>query len=500
MKTKLISLLLVVLMLAAVPFTAVADHGKEAVNADPDLSFSTETLYGDPIDSSIAQNYDLVMVNFWAEWCGPCVSELPALEQLFEEYDNLLIIGVWMGDSIDGAKAKLENAGVTYPCIKTVGSLQSYASGIEGIPTTYFFDKDGMQVGDEYVGSRSYDNWKSIITGFLCVSPQPHDDLSFDTETLYGDPIDSSITRNYDLTVVNFWAEWCGPCVGELPSLEQINQEYSNVLIIGVWIGDSEDSAKATLENAGVTYPCIGVAGSLWSYISEIEGIPTTYFFDKDGKNVGNAQVGSLSYSGWKYVIDDLLATVEPVGPVKPKITTQPKDKSVAVGGKVKFTVKAEGDDLTYQWYFRTSKTAKWKKVSYKTGKKATLSFTAKEAHDGYQYRCAVKNGDDLKSYSKTVTLHTGYAPEIETQPTTRKVRIGAKTRFKVVAEGEDLTYQWYYRTSKTAKWKKVSGDYAKKAYLTVKMSAKKNGYQYRCLVSNPYGKVYTRAATLKKK
>ena len=87
----------------------------------------------------------------------------------------------------------------------------------------------------------------------------------------------------------------------------------------------------------------------------------------------------------------------------KPVIKTQPKNVSVKAGKKATFKIKAKGEELKYQWYYRTSSAAKWKKVS-SGGKSATRSFKAKAKQNGYQYRCLVKNSAG-KVYSKTVRL-----------------------------------------------------------------------------------------------
>jgi len=132
--------------------------------------------------------------------------------------------------------------------------------------------------------------------------------LSFDTVTLYGEPIAAGIIEGYDLVIVNYWAEWCGPCVGELPELERIHQEYPNVLILGVLIGtDGVDLAKATLESAGVTYPTLEPAGSLIGMSTRSQYIPATYFFDGEGSEIGESVVGSQDYEGWKTTVEGLL-------------------------------------------------------------------------------------------------------------------------------------------------------------------------------------------------
>ena len=146
--------------------------------------------------------------------------------------------------------------------------------------------------------------------------------LEFDTQTIYGDAISSDILSGYDLVFVNFWAEWCNHCVGEMPDLQQLHEDYPNVLFLGVWVGRSETNAKQTLSQLGVTYPIIEPDGTLIGYDAQVTAIPTSFFFDRNGKQVGNLYyVGSNAYDGWKAILDDLLEQYgKPVEPQNPTL------------------------------------------------------------------------------------------------------------------------------------------------------------------------------------
>lgn len=158
-------ILVVVLLIALLPLAAQADG----------LSFKTTTLSGKEYTSENIGKYQLTMVNVWAEWCGPCVYEMPFLQKLYAENDKLLILGVWVGSDEDEAIQTAEDAGVQYPLLRPKGDLTEYAYKSEYIPATYFFDSTGKQVGkaDGYIGSNSYENWKTIISELMADAPQP---------------------------------------------------------------------------------------------------------------------------------------------------------------------------------------------------------------------------------------------------------------------------------------------------------------------------------------
>ena len=128
--------------------------------------FSLTTLTGDTLDQSVFSDNKLIMVNYWATWCGPCVGEIPDLVTISEEYaDNgFAIIGVLTGDDdVDGAKQFIADKGVSYPVVLTEGPFLSYAESIYAIPTTLFFDSNGDMVGSTVVGAKSHDDWTSLI-------------------------------------------------------------------------------------------------------------------------------------------------------------------------------------------------------------------------------------------------------------------------------------------------------------------------------------------------
>ena len=215
--------------------------------------------------------------------------------------------------------------------------------------------------------------------------------------------------------------------------------------------------------------------------------------------------VGTGANNGWQYrcrlrnkaggEVYSNIATLT-VTLQKPVIKTQPKNLSVKSGKKVKFSVKASGKNITYQWFTRANAKSEWQPVA--GGNKKDLNVVASKANNGSQYYCYLKNADgDATSAIVTLTV-TPEAPTIKTQPKDAKVKIGAKAKFKVKAKGKNVTYQWYYRTSEAGKWVLMKGETS--ANLTVTATADKIGWQFRCLAKNADGQVYSNPATLRQK
>ncbi len=174
-------------------------------------------------------------------------------------------------------------------------------------------------------------------------------------------------------------------------------------------------------------------------------------------------------------------------------ITQDPQSTRVKNGEKAKFTVKISGKATGYQWYYRTSETAKWKKVSKAT--KATLTVTAKPANNGYQYRCEVKNANG-KLTTRTAVLRVDlYPPVLVSQPESAAIRAGETATFTFGVEGEGVTYAWSYRKSATGKWAAVKGGTGATLKVTGKVA--NAGYQYKCDAKNKDGSVTSKVVTL---
>ena len=97
-----------------------------------------------------------VFLNFWATWCGPCRSEMPEIQQLYEDYGSnegdLIVLGVAAPNvgqegSEEDIAAFLEENGYTFPVVMDYFGAFSNQYGIRAYPTTFMIDEDGNVFG-----------------------------------------------------------------------------------------------------------------------------------------------------------------------------------------------------------------------------------------------------------------------------------------------------------------------------------------------------------------
>jgi peroxiredoxin len=87
----------------------------------------------------------VVMVNFWATWCGPCRQEMPQLNRLYEKYraSGFVLLGVNVDDDSSKAAEVAKKLGVTFPVLLDTDKKVSKLYDLSTMPSTVIIDRDG---------------------------------------------------------------------------------------------------------------------------------------------------------------------------------------------------------------------------------------------------------------------------------------------------------------------------------------------------------------------
>ena len=111
----------------------------------------------------------VVLINFWATWCGPCVQEIPSLISLQNEFgpQGLAVIGVSMDNGGEGAVQKLiTKTGINYPVVMGNAKISQDFGGIFGIPASFLVDQSGS-VTKRFNGWTSHEQFVEAIKKIL---------------------------------------------------------------------------------------------------------------------------------------------------------------------------------------------------------------------------------------------------------------------------------------------------------------------------------------------
>lgn len=135
----------------------------------------------------------------------------------------------------------------------------------------------------------------------------------FTTSDLEGNTVTNEIFSQADITIVNFWGTYCGPCINEMPDLAAWDEELpDNVQLIGIVIDvadtSSEEFATANeiISETGVKYTNLMVSQDFADIFNELVGVPTTIFVDSEGNIVGDWIVGA-DMRRYRKVLEGLL-------------------------------------------------------------------------------------------------------------------------------------------------------------------------------------------------
>jgi len=87
----------------------------------------------------------VVMINFWASWCGPCRQEMPLLDALYKKYSPLgfTILGVNVEEDSKPGKKLIRDLKVTFPILYDTSNKASKLYDVLAMPTTVIIDRNG---------------------------------------------------------------------------------------------------------------------------------------------------------------------------------------------------------------------------------------------------------------------------------------------------------------------------------------------------------------------
>ncbi|MGI5977080.1 MAG: TlpA family protein disulfide reductase [Candidatus Limivicinus sp.] len=188
--------------------------------------------------------------------------------------------------------------------------------------------------GDSHAADSSAESAESIESSDTALTDNEHSNsenseeeesknIVIDSKTILGAPINSEVFKDNELTLVNIFATWCGPCVGEIPDLQKISAADNGFGVIGM-VADTFDSktgeisqeavetAKEIAEKTGAEYPFI-IPDSFFmeNTLNNAAALfPISFIADKDGLIVQGPIGGAHSEEEWLQILNDALESL----------------------------------------------------------------------------------------------------------------------------------------------------------------------------------------------
>ncbi len=119
--------------------------------------------------------------------------------------------------------------------------------------------------------------------------------IRFTATDLDGNPVSSAdIFNQNNVTMINIWATWCGPCISELAELQAIHTRFreKDCGIVGLLIDTDVEEARRLINENGITYP-VYLAGQQLNNVIPFEAVPTSFFADRSGAFLGTKFTGA---------------------------------------------------------------------------------------------------------------------------------------------------------------------------------------------------------------
>lgn len=131
--------------------TSSAAPGPKATSAPapvvdaPAPDFTLTALSGGEVTLSDLKG-KVVLVNFWATWCGPCEAEMPAIEARYKLYkeSGLEVLAVNLDETEAEIRPFVERLGLTFPILLDPGGVVNEQYRVRGYPTTFIVGRDGI--------------------------------------------------------------------------------------------------------------------------------------------------------------------------------------------------------------------------------------------------------------------------------------------------------------------------------------------------------------------
>jgi peroxiredoxin len=123
----------------------VHELGRLKVN-EPAPDFTLQDLTGQPVTLSSFQGKKVVLIDFWATWCGPCKAAMPGLQDLSEKLKDrgLEVVTIDQGESVDQVRYFIERRKYSFQVLLDRDHEVGDQYGVRAIPTSVLVDKNGI--------------------------------------------------------------------------------------------------------------------------------------------------------------------------------------------------------------------------------------------------------------------------------------------------------------------------------------------------------------------
>lgn len=245
----------------------------------------------------------VVLVDFWATWCGPCIGQMPKLKGLHEKYSEkgLVILGVHSATGADKMEKYVTDEKLPWPFAKDEKRTFSQAFAIQFIPCYFLVDKKGTV----RVAGANRDKLEEIIQQLLKEDGKP-----VDPKELVGKfpkAVDKKVFAANDLrgkaapkleveqwlgdaprtegkvVLIHYWATWCNSCAGMVARYNQLQETFKDDLVIIGITEEPADEVKSWIDKTTIGYALAVDSKNKMKDAIGVQAIPHVVIISSDG-------------------------------------------------------------------------------------------------------------------------------------------------------------------------------------------------------------------------
>lgn len=291
----------------------------------PALDFHVTDLNGEALSLEQYRG-QVVLLDFWATWCPPCIAEIPNVKKTYKKYKDqkFQIVGISLDRSKEPLAAYIEKENLTWLHYwDNTGKIANLYK-VVGIPSTFLIDGEGVIRKTNLRGYRLETAVAELVKENLAkpadastkipapksipatklVKPETTPEkealqkpVKTDPSEWVGKPApDFQVTdlrgeelslKDYrgQVVLLDFWATWCGPCITEMPKVKKTYETYKdqNFQIISISLDQSEEPLVAYIQKEGLAWVHYWDESRDIRNLYKVWGIPTAFLIDSEG-------------------------------------------------------------------------------------------------------------------------------------------------------------------------------------------------------------------------